>query len=343
LAANPVLEAFGNARTVKNNNSSRFGKFIRVFFNNSGHITGAQIEHYLLEKTRIVFQASEERNYHIFYYLLYGANEEERRTLGLSSNTKYNYLCNGRVDPHIFTDQYDRQQWQLLQQTMNEVGITHEEQQQIMSLMAVILHLGNIEFKTTTPPMESGTAGSAVINRDVLALCAKLLGIEEVQLQSTLTGRSFQSGNRQTQYRIPLTPAQGKETCAALAKSIYHLLFDWLIVRINTSLSPKQHIQSNACIGVLDIYGFEVFNENSLEQLLINYANERLQQLMSEHWFKFEQQEYEREGISWSHIDTNERCCIDILEHKTNGLLSLLDEEGRVPKGSDEVRSGSDQ
>jgi myosin heavy subunit len=158
-----------------------------------------------------------------------------------------------------------------------------------------------------------------------------------VQLQATLTGRSFQSGNRQTQYHIPLTPVQAKETCAALARAIYHLLFDWLIARINISLKPKQAVRSSACIGVLDIYGFEVFHENSLEQLLINYANERLQQLMSEHWFKFEQLEYEREGIAWSHIDTHERSCIDLLEHRTNGLLSLLDEEGRVPKGSDEV------
>lgn len=341
MAANPVLEAFGNAKTIKNNNSSRFGKFIRVFFNTSGHITGAQIEHYLLEKTRIVFQASEERNYHVFYYLLYGASEEERRRLGLSANNRYNYLCNGRVDPQLNTDQHDRQHWQQLQQTMSEVGITREEQQQIMSLIAVILHLGNIEFKPSAPlaGSQSGTAGSAVVNTDVLALCARLLGIEEAQLQSTLTGRSFQSGNRQTQYHIPLTPAQAKETCAALAKAIYHLLFDWLIDRINTSLRPKQLGQSSACIGVLDIYGFEVFTENSLEQLLINYANERLQQLMSEHWFKFEQQEYEREGISWSHIDTDERSCIDLLEHKTNGLLALLDEEGRVPKGSDDVRS----
>jgi len=329
LAANPVLEAFGNAKTVRNNNSSRFGKFVKVFFDPNGAIECAQIDHYLLEKTRIVFQAPSERNYHIFYLLLLGTTPDEKKKYFLGPIAKYRYLCNGRID---IPDMNDTVMFQHLKKSMSLVGISDTEKDSIFLLLSALLHLGNITFK----PNPNEVSMVQVANADALGMTAQLLGVTSVDLESSLTKRSFQGGNRNTQYSIPLTLAQAEESRDALAKALYARLFDWLLRKINSNLQSNTKVSSNKFIGVLDIYGFEVFENNSMEQLLINYANEKLQQQFNEQLFNSEQQEYIKEGIKWNKVEYNERGCAEIIENRTSGILALLDEECKIPKGTED-------
>eukprot|EP01125_Pyxidicula_operculata_P000679 TRINITY_DN1065_c0_g1_i2.p1 TRINITY_DN1065_c0_g1~~TRINITY_DN1065_c0_g1_i2.p1 ORF type:complete len:1017 (+),score=306.82 TRINITY_DN1065_c0_g1_i2:263-3313(+) len=336
LATNPVLEAFGNAKTVRNNNSSRFGKFISIAFTSGGKISGAFIDNYLLETTRVVFQAPNERNYHIFYQLIAGVNDNERREYLVYDNPQaYKYLTNGAIKVD-HTD--DKANFLKLKQSLDTLGITPQEQSDLFSLVSGIMHLGNIEF-------QGEKNDEAVSIKDVksLRIVCKLLKTPEKLLMTSLTQRFFSGGGRPSGYNIPLKPNEAVENRDALSKALYSRLFDYLIKRLNkplmgksgSDLSDETKFREQKFIGVLDIYGFEVFKVNSLEQFCINYANEKLHQQFNEHMFKAEQAMYVKEGVPWqtiSFIDNQD--CIDLIENPA-GVLGMLDEEGRIPRGSD--------
>uniref|UniRef100_A0A6B2L309 Myosin motor domain-containing protein n=1 Tax=Arcella intermedia TaxID=1963864 RepID=A0A6B2L309_9EUKA len=290
LATNPILEAFGNAKTIRNNNSSRFGKFIRILFNSGGTIVGAKIDNYLLENTRIIFQAPSERNYHIFYQLLKGASAEQKAKFYLGSPKDYHYLTNGDLEaPGI-----DDVEWFNSTKTaFSTLGISQDEQDSIFQVVSSVLLLGNVEF--------GGEESVTIKNTHILALVAKLLGVRDHMLVEALTKRFFGGGGRASSYNIPLNKAQAIENRDALAKELYSKLFDHLVNRLNSALTGT--IEPNTLfIGVLDIFGFEIFNHNSLEQFCINYTNERLHLQFNSHMFKAEQEEYEKESVAWEKI-----------------------------------------
>lgn len=326
LATNPVLEAFGNAKTVRNNNSSRFGKFISVAFDPGGSIAGAQIENYLLETTRVISQAATERNYHIFYQLIEGASDEERRRYLLyDSANAYRYLTNGTVKVD-HTD--DKKNFLKLKSSFDILGLSKDEQADIMCLVSAILHLGNLEFQ--------GEDAVTIKEGKSLPCVSKLLKTPDKLLTTSLTIRFFSGGGRPSGYNIPLNRQQAIENRDALAKALYSRLFDFLVKRLNKPLMGEySDLSDKKAIGVLDIYGFEMFTINSLEQFCINYANEKLHQQFNEHMFKAEQALYMKEGVPWEKINfVDNQDCIDLIE-SGQGVLSMLDEEGRIPRGSE--------
>lgn len=330
LATNPVLEAFGNAKTVRNNNSSRFGKFISIAFDPGGKIVGAKIENYLLETTRVVSQAPTERNYHVFYQLLSGATDAQRKMYRLSTS-KYSYLTNGNL-PIQGID--DKANYQVLRNSLSTLGVSQEEQDELFAVVAGILLLGNIEF--------TGTDQVRLKDLAQLQAVCDALQLPPDALTIALTQRLFSGGGRKTAYEIPLTHEQAIDNRDALAKTMYSRLFDYLVQRLNVQLqNPSGNedavadLSAYKAIGVLDIYGFEVFKQNSMEQLCINYANEKLHQLFNEHVFKAEQAVYIKEGVPWETIKfVDNQDCIDLIEGRV-GVLSMLDEECRIPRGED--------
>eukprot|EP01124_Arcella_intermedia_P008518 TRINITY_DN1538_c0_g4_i2.p1 TRINITY_DN1538_c0_g4~~TRINITY_DN1538_c0_g4_i2.p1 ORF type:complete len:877 (+),score=264.44 TRINITY_DN1538_c0_g4_i2:40-2670(+) len=324
LASNPILEAFGNAKTVRNNNSSRFGKFITILFSREGKIVGAKIHNYLLENTRVVLQSPEERNYHIFYQMLNGASPEERRELLLDKGP-YHYLSNGNIQaPGID----DIQCWKTTRHAFKTLNVKEEEQMQILKVLSAILCLGNIKFQ--------GQDQVRIENREQIGKIAALLQLENSVVEQCLTVKFLSGGGRQSTYGIPLTYQQAIENRDALAKALYSNLFDYLVNRLNTVLTGKGTSEDDKFIGVLDIYGFEVFTKNSLEQFCINYANEKLHAQFNLSLFQAEQEEYLKEGIEWNKIDiTGNAGCIDMIENKSSGLLSLLNEECQLPQGNE--------
>uniref|UniRef100_F6PM91 Unconventional myosin-IXb n=1 Tax=Macaca mulatta TaxID=9544 RepID=F6PM91_MACMU len=312
LGAGPVLEAFGNAKTAHNNNSSRFGKFIQVSYLESGIVRGAVVEKYLLEKSRLVSQEKDERNYHVFYYLLLGVSEEERREFQLKQPEDYFYLnqklpkCECLFFPRIF------------------------------AVLSAILYLGNVTYKKRATGREEGLE---VGPPEVLDTLSQLLKVKREILVEVLTKRKTVTVN--DKLILPYSLSEAITARDSMAKSLYSALFDWIVLRINHALLNKKDVEeavSCLSIGVLDIFGFEDFERNSFEQFCINYANEQLQYYFNQHIFKLEQEEYQGEGITWHNIGyTDNVGCIHLISKKPTGLFYLLDEESNFPHATSQT------
>ncbi|XP_061174920.1 myosin heavy chain, non-muscle-like isoform X2 [Saccostrea echinata] len=328
LQANPILEAFGNAKTIKNDNSSRFGKFIRINFDSSGYISGANIETYLLEKSRAVRQAENERCFHIFYQFFAGATADQRKEFLLDDIRNYRFLSGGRI-PVNGVD--DGAEFRATAEAMTIMGIGPEEQAAILRVVSSVLMFGNMQFK-----QESRNSDQASMPDDTVAqkVC-HLLGVPVTAVVQAFLRPRIKVG------RDYVTKAQTKEqvefSVEAISKALYERMFRWLVTRINRSLDRTKR-QGASFIGILDIAGFEIFKMNSFEQLCINYTNEKLQQLFNHTMFILEQEEYQREGIEWKFIDfgLDLQPTIDLLE-KPLGILALLDEECWFPKATDKT------
>ncbi|BFZ14098.1 hypothetical protein BsWGS_17137 [Bradybaena similaris] len=324
LASNPIMEAIGNAKTTRNDNSSRFGKYIEISFSRQHSIVGAHMRTYLLEKSRVVFQASDERNYHIFYQLCASASLPEFKEFQLGSADDFYYTSQGAAPEIRGVD--DADDLIKTREALTTLGFPAKDQLMMFRILSAILHFGNVSIR------EKEGESCEIPPKDAsITLMCKLLGIEESQMRMWLCHRKIQTVNETL--TKPLTESQASFARDALVKTIYSRLFDWIVAQINKSLhtSAKTH----KFIGVLDIYGFETFEINSFEQFCINYANEKLQQIFNMHVFKLEQEEYVREKIEWSFIDFyDNQPCIDLIESKL-GILDLLDEECKMPKGSD--------
>ncbi|KAM7217863.1 myosin-2 [Rhypophila decipiens] len=327
LATNPIMEAFGNAKTTRNDNSSRFGKYIEIMFDKGTNIIGAKIRTYLLERSRLVFQPLKERNYHIFYQLVAGVSDKERQELGLGPIEQFEYLNQGNTPTIDGVD--DRAEFNATKQSLKTIGVSEAQQTEVFKLLAGLLHLGNVKIGATrTDSVLSSTEPSLVKACEILGIDAAEFSKWIVKKQLVTRGEKITSN---------LTQAQAIVVRDSVAKFIYSSLFDWLVEIINRSLATEEVLNRvSSFIGVLDIYGFEHFAKNSFEQFCINYANEKLQQEFNQHVFKLEQEEYLREQIDWTFIDfADNQPCIDLIEGKL-GILSLLDEESRLPMGSDE-------
>ncbi|KIV90926.1 hypothetical protein PV10_05527 [Exophiala mesophila] len=327
LATNPVMEAFGNAKTTRNDNSSRFGKYIEIMFDTHTDIIGARIRTYLLERSRLVFQPLKERNYHIFYQLVAGSSPEEREELGLFPVEEFDYLNQGN-DP-VIDGVDDAAEFTATRKSLSTINVSEQTQRDIFRILAALLHIGNIKITAT----RSDSSLSAT--EPALARACDILGLDATNFAKwTVKKQLITRGDKITSN---LTQQQAIIVRDSIAKFIYSSLFDWLVETINHGLATEDVLQRlTTFIGVLDIYGFEHFAKNSFEQFCINYANEKLQQEFNQHVFKLEQEEYMREQIDWKFIDfSDNQPCIDLIEGKL-GILSLLDEESRLPMGSDE-------
>lgn len=327
LASNPIMEAFGNAKTTRNDNSSRFGKYIEIIFDDKHEIAGARMRTYLLERSRLVYQPEVERNYHIFYQLCAGAPSSEQRELGLGDASRFHYLNQGGESHKVINGVDDAEEFKATQRALSTVGVPIEKQWQIFRLLAALLHLGNIAI--------TASRNEAAISPDneSLAMATQLLGIDANEFRKWTLKRQMQM--RGEKIVSALTQAQAIAVRDSVAKYVYTFLFDWLVEQMNRSLEPQDSTAAASMIGVLDIYGFECFKVNSYEQFCINYANERLQHEFNRHVFKLEQEEYVAEEIPWEFISfADNQPCIDMIESKF-GVLALLDEESRLPSGSD--------
>ncbi|XP_054903437.1 myosin-10 isoform X4 [Poeciliopsis prolifica] len=328
LQANPILEAFGNAKTVKNDNSSRFGKFIRINFDVAGYIVGANIETYLLEKSRATRQAKDERTFHIFYQLLCGASEETRADLLLGSADDYRFLSGGSIP---VPGQSDAENFTQTMDSVAIMGFTPEESVSMLKVISAVLQFGNISFTKE----KNHDQASMPDNTAAQKLC-HLLGINVMEFTRAILTPKIKVGREYVQKAQ--TKEQADFAIEALAKATYERLFRWLVHRINRALDRRQR-QGASFIGILDIAGFEIFQLNSFEQLCINYTNEKLQQLFNHTMFILEQEEYQREGIEWNFIDfgLDLQPCIDLIERPAHppGVLALLDEECWFPRATD--------
>ncbi|KGL80942.1 Myosin-10, partial [Tinamus guttatus] len=330
LQANPILESFGNAKTVKNDNSSRFGKFIRINFDVTGYIVGANIETYLLEKSRAVRQAKDERTFHIFYQLLAGAGEHLKSDLLLEGFNNYRFLSNGYIP---IPGQQDKDNFQETMEAMHIMGFSHEEILSMLKVVSSVLQFGNISFKK-----ERNTDQASMPENTVAQKLCHLLGMNVMEFTRAILTPRIKVGRDYVQKAQ--TKEQADFAVEALAKATYERLFRWLVHRINKALDRTKR-QGASFIGILDIAGFEIFELNSFEQLCINYTNEKLQQLFNHTMFILEQEEYQREGIEWNFIDfgLDLQPCIDLIERPANppGVLALLDEECWFPKATDKT------
>ncbi|KAF2297551.1 hypothetical protein GH714_038681 [Hevea brasiliensis] len=329
LESNPVLEAFGNAKTVRNNNSSRFGKFVEIQFNKNGRISGAAIRTYLLERSRVCQISDPERNYHCFY-LLCAAPPEEREKYKLGNPKSFHYL--NQSNCYQLDGVNDAEEYLATRRAMDVVGISEEEQEAIFGVVAAILHLGNIEFA------KGEEIDSSVIkdekSRFHLNMTAELLKCDAKSLENALIKRVMVTPEEVI--TRTLDPVGAVVSRDALAKTIYSCLFDWLVDKINSSIG--QDPNSKQLIGVLDIYGFESFKLNSFEQFCINFTNEKLQQHFNQHVFKMEQEEYTKEEINWSYIEfVDNQDVLDLIEKKPGGIIALLDEACMFPKSTHET------
>ncbi|XP_048612636.1 myosin-1 isoform X1 [Brassica napus] len=361
LKTNPILEAFGNAKTLRNDNSSRFGKLIEIHFSESGKISGAQVQTFLLEKSRVVQCAEGERSYHIFYQLCAGASPALREKLNLTSAHEYKYLgqsncysINGVDDAERFHSvkvilSFTRRlsysssllisefyfvslsidlKTLMLQEALDIVHVSKEDQESVFAMLAAVLWLGNVSF--TVIDNENHVEPVA---DESLSTVAKLIGCNINELKLSLSKRNMRVGKDTIVQKLTLP--QAIDARDALAKSVYSCLFDWLVEQINESLAVGKR-RTGRSISILDIYGFESFDKNSFEQFCINYANERLQQHFNRHLFKLEQEEYIQDGIDWTRVDFEDnQDCLSLFEKKPLGLLSLLDEESTFPNGTD--------
>ncbi|XP_044282110.1 unconventional myosin-If [Varanus komodoensis] len=319
LQSNPLLEAFGNAKTVRNNNSSRFGKYFEIQFSRGGEPDGGKISNFLLEKSRVVSQNESERNFHIYYQLIEGASQEQKHNLGIMTPDYYYYLSQSDAYKVDGTD--DRSDFHETMNAMDVIGITGQDKQLVLQIIAGILHLGNISFQ------EQGNYAQ-VESPDLLAFPAYLLGIDKDRLDEKLTSRKMDSkwGGRSESINVTLNVEQASYTRDALAKGLYARVFDFLVESINKAMQKPYEEYS---VGVLDIYGFEIFQRNGFEQFCINFVNEKLQQIFIELTLKAEQEEYVQEGIRWTPIEYfNNKVVCDLIENKVNppGIMSILDD-----------------
>uniref|UniRef100_A0AAR5QAD7 Myosin heavy chain, muscle n=1 Tax=Dendroctonus ponderosae TaxID=77166 RepID=A0AAR5QAD7_DENPD len=327
VQTNPVLEAFGNAKTVRNDNSSRFGKFIRIHFGPTGKLAGADIETYLLEKARVISQQSLERSYHIFYQIMSGAVSGLKEMCLLSNNIlDYNFVSQGKTKiPSVD----DNEECLLTDQAFDILGFTQEEKNDIYKITASVMHMGTMKFKQRGREEQAEADGTEDGER-----VAKLLGVDTTQLYTALVKPRIKVGNEfVTQGR---NVNQVSYSVGAMSKAMFDRLFKFLVKKCNETLDTKQKRQH--FIGVLDIAGFEIFDFNSFEQLCINFTNEKLQQFFNHHMFVLEQEEYKIEGIDWVFIDfaMDLAACIELIE-KPMGILSILEEESMFPKATDQT------
>ncbi|XP_035775753.1 myosin heavy chain, muscle-like isoform X29 [Anopheles albimanus] len=327
VQTNPVLEAFGNAKTVRNDNSSRFGKFIRIHFTGSGKLAGADIETYLLEKARVISQQSLERSYHIFYQIMSGSVKGLKELTLLSSRiSDYPTITQGKTRiPGV----NDAEEFEQLDEAFNVLGFTQEEKDNIYKITAAVMHMGRMQFKQKGREEQAEADGTEDGDR-----VAKLLGVVTDDLYKNLLKPRIKVGNEF------VTKGQNKDqvtnSVGALCKGIFDRVFKWLVKKCNETLDTKQ--KRAQFIGVLDIAGFEIFDYNGFEQLCINFTNEKLQQFFNHHMFVLEQEEYKKEGINWAFIDfgMDLLACIDLIE-KPMGILSILEEESMFPKATDQT------
>ncbi|XP_050101311.1 myosin heavy chain, muscle isoform X1 [Anopheles aquasalis] len=327
VQTNPVLEAFGNAKTVRNDNSSRFGKFIRIHFTGSGKLAGADIETYLLEKARVISQQSLERSYHIFYQIMSGSVKGLKEMCFLSNDIyDYNSVSQGKITiPNVD----DGEECMLTDEAFNVLGFTQEEKDNIYKITAAVMHMGRMQFKQKGREEQAEADGTEDGDR-----VAKLLGVQTDDLYKNLLKPRIKVGNEF------VTKGQNKDqvtnSVGALCKGIFDRVFKWLVKKCNETLDTKQ--KRAQFIGVLDIAGFEIFDYNGFEQLCINFTNEKLQQFFNHHMFVLEQEEYKKEGINWAFIDfgMDLLACIELIE-KPMGILSILEEESMFPKATDQT------
>ncbi|XP_048857839.1 unconventional myosin-X [Brienomyrus brachyistius] len=320
VQSSPIMEAFGNAKTVYNNNSSRFGKFIQLHFGQSGNIQGGSIVDYLLEKNRVVRQNPGERNYHIFYALLAGTNKNQRELYFLEDPECYYYLSQAGCLKDKSLD--DKKLFDSVMEALKVMEFTEEEIRDVFKLLSGVLQMGNIEFMTA--------GGAQITTMGVVDIVSDLLGLDSFQLSEVLTQRSIIL--RGEEICSPLTIEQAVDSRDSVAMALYSQCFSWIIMKINQKIRGKDNFKS---IGILDIFGFENFKVNRFEQFNINYANEKLQEYFNKHIFSLEQLEYNREGIRWDAIDWMDNAeCLDLIEKKL-GMLALINEESRFPKGTD--------
>ena len=357
LDANPILEAFGNAKTTRNNNSSRFGKFIEVHYDNKCQVVGGYISHYLLEKSRICTQSHDERNYHVFYLLCAGAPQNLRDKLAIGKPDDYRYLtgctqyfASPTTDKQIPNTQKskdhlsrgalkdpildDFNDFKELDKALSHIGLSEGNRIEIYGLVAAVLHLGNIIFEEN-PEDTRGGCRVAQSSEKTLAIAAKLIGCDPFELRQALVSRVMLSkggGIKGTVIMVPLKIYEANNARDALAKAVYSRVFDHIVSLINQSI-PFQ--KSSYYIGVLDIAGFEYFTTNGYEQLCINYCNEKLQKFFNDNILANEQELYKREGLNVPEIKyTDNQDIIELIESKENGIFALLDEESKLPKPS---------
>ncbi|KAI3697119.1 hypothetical protein L6452_29880 [Arctium lappa] len=326
LESNPVLEAFGNAKTVRNNNSSRFGKFVEIQFNEQGKISGAAIKTYLLERSRVCQVSDPERSYHCFY-MLCAAPPEVSEKYKLGNPRTFHYLNQSNCYELAGVD--ESKEYLTTKQAMEVVGISSDEQEAIFRVVAAILHIGNIGFSRGNEPDSSQPKDDK--SRFHLKTAAELFMCDETALQDSFCKRVIVT--RGESIRKTLDPNSAALNRDALAKIVYSRLFDWLVSKINNSIG--QDANSKFLIGLLDIYGFESFKTNSFEQFCINLTNEKLQQHFNQHVFKMEQEEYTKEEIDWSYIEfVDNQDILDLIEKKPGGIIALLDEACMFPRST---------
>ncbi|NXA72583.1 MYH1B protein, partial [Thryothorus ludovicianus] len=325
ISANPLLEAFGNAKTVRNDNSSRFGKFIRIHFGATGKLASADIETYLLEKSRVTFQLKAERSYHIFYQIMSNRKPELIEMLLITTNPyDYLYVSQGEITVPSINDQ---EELMATDSAIDILGFSADEKTAIYKLTGAVMHYGNLKFKQKQREEQAEPDGTEVADK-----AAYLMGLNSADLLKALCYPRVKVGNEYV--TKGQTVQQVYNSVGALAKSVFEKMFLWMVVRINQQLDTKQPRQY--FIGVLDIAGFEIFDFNSLEQLCINFTNEKLQQFFNHHMFVLEQEEYKKEGIEWEFIDfgMDLAACIELIE-KPMGIFSILEEECMFPKATD--------
>jgi len=340
LMTNPILEAFGNAKTARNLNSSRFGKLIDIKFDkkSNGKLAQAMIETYLLEKSRVVHHSKRERSFHVFYQLLAGASKEEKKKWFLDdAKDGFNYLGGFGVLSKHNTEIDDESKHKETKEALNAIGIADNTIDDIYRTLASVLHLGNVEFDTLN---ESGHDAAVVKTKDALKHTSELLGVDVAVLERALIKRVISAGGEKIETDLTLT--QANDARDALAKAMFEALFEYLVSKINESFARDGALQRDdkdlVSLNILDIYGFESFQHNTFEQLCINYANESMQKMFNHHLFVVEQRDYEEENIEWSRIEfVDNSSTLEVIENKPMGLFALLDDQASFPGATDET------